>query len=362
MLVHGARALHLHVQRPLTGTTAAGTSARTSPTTTAPRSAAARTSRPGRRPATRRASRPARRRPRAATRAARHRAGGLLLRLADAQHLQDVASASSGSAARRARASTTSSRSPDIPIAADGSFSATATTTACCSASRRTSRTRSAATSTASTPRACRGWAARSASASPTTTAPRSTAPSNAQTWNTTRDAQGAQTGGPPPPGTYSGGTSQGRGGLVLRLRRPRAPAGRERPIVGLGCTPSKSFYDQLAIPDIAIAADGSFSATTTQDGVLFGAPAHFTYTFSGHVHGPTQPASPARRARSASASPTTTAPRSTAPPTPRRGARCATRRAPARPRRRRPGSYSGGTSQGRAVSFYVSTDGTRTP
>ena len=62
-------------------------------------------------------------------------------------------------------------------------------------------------------------------------------------------------------------------------------------PIVAIGCTPGKSFYDQLAIPDVAVAADGSFSSTTTQDGVLFGVPAHFTYTFSGHMHGPTSAA-----------------------------------------------------------------------
>ena len=36
------------------------------------------------------------------------------------------------------------------------------------------------------------------------------------------------------------------------------------------------------------IAANGSFSATTTQDGVLYGKIAHFTYTFSGHFHGTT--------------------------------------------------------------------------
>ncbi|WP_231379426.1 hypothetical protein, partial [Candidatus Solirubrobacter pratensis] len=53
-----------------------------------------------------------------------------------------------------------------------------------------------------------------------------------------------------------------------------------------LGCTPSKTFYDHIGIADIAIAPDGSFTATTTQTGVLAGAPAHFTYTFSGHFQG----------------------------------------------------------------------------
>jgi hypothetical protein len=57
-------------------------------------------------------------------------------------------------------------------------------------------------------------------------------------------------------------------------------------PTVAIGCTPSNSFYDQLYIPSIAIAADGSFTSTTTQTGALFGVPAAFTYTFSGHFHG----------------------------------------------------------------------------
>jgi hypothetical protein len=41
-----------------------------------------------------------------------------------------------------------------------------------------------------------------------------------------------------------------------------------------------------LAISDIPIAADGSLSSTTEQDGVIEHAPAHFAYTFSGHFHG----------------------------------------------------------------------------
>ena len=33
--------------------------------------------------------------------------------------------------------------------------------------------------------------------------------------------------------------------------------------------------------------SDGSFTATTTHDAPLFGVTGHFTYTFSGHFHGP---------------------------------------------------------------------------
>ncbi|HSS04377.1 MAG TPA: hypothetical protein VLK89_04195, partial [Solirubrobacterales bacterium] len=54
-----------------------------------------------------------------------------------------------------------------------------------------------------------------------------------------------------------------------------------------LGCTPGSSLSSHLlSIPEIAIKSDGSFSATTTDEGVLFGVPAKFTYTFSGHFHG----------------------------------------------------------------------------
>src|SRR5262249_47204734 len=52
-------------------------------------------------------------------------------------------------------------------------------------------------------------------------------------------------------------------------------------------CTPGTTFNDtSLAIPKIAIAADGSFSGTATQTGVENGALATFTYTISGHFHG----------------------------------------------------------------------------
>jgi hypothetical protein len=39
-------------------------------------------------------------------------------------------------------------------------------------------------------------------------------------------------------------------------------------------------------VATIAINADGSFTSTTTQSGGINGAPALFTYTFNGHVHG----------------------------------------------------------------------------
>ncbi len=110
---------------------------------------------------------------------------------------------------------------------------------------------------------------------------------SNTQTWSTTRDAQGAVTSAAPPDGHYSGGTSQGRAVTFDVATGGTHLHDVSIAIVGLGCTPSKSFFDSIAISDIAVGSDGSFTATTTHDAPLFGVTGHFTYTFSGHFHGP---------------------------------------------------------------------------
>jgi hypothetical protein len=107
----------------------------------------------------------------------------------------------------------------------------------------------------------------------------------NTQTWTATRETQGTQTGATPP-GSYSG--YGGGYGLTLYV----APDGKSVQDVtvdtSLGCTPSKTFGDELQVASLAIAADGSFSSVTTQHGQLSGGPATFTYTLSGHVHGTT--------------------------------------------------------------------------
>ena len=52
----------------------------------------------------------------------------------------------------------------------------------------------------------------------------------------------------------------------------------------GGNCTPGGSFYEPFFyIAEIAIEPDGSFSATKTEQGIEEGAPATFTFTFSGH-------------------------------------------------------------------------------
>jgi hypothetical protein len=107
----------------------------------------------------------------------------------------------------------------------------------------------------------------------------------NLLTWTAARESQGTQTGATPP-GSYSG--YGGGYGMTLYV----APDGKSVQDVtvdtSLGCTPSKTFGDELQVASVAIAGDGSFSSVTTQHGQLSGGPATFTYTLSGHVHGTT--------------------------------------------------------------------------
>jgi hypothetical protein len=111
---------------------------------------------------------------------------------------------------------------------------------------------------------------------------------SNIQSWSVVREAQGAQTAPPIAPGSYSGSTLQGYGVSFYASPDSRHLLDVSLPTVHLACTPGGTPYDHLEIGDVAVAADGSFTATTTQEGVLAGSAAHFTYTFSGHFHGTT--------------------------------------------------------------------------
>ena len=103
-----------------------------------------------------------------------------------------------------------------------------------------------------------------------------------------TRELQGSQAAGPPPAGSYSGSDNTGAG-----YRFYVSPDGTQIQDVAvtnsdrLNCAPGTSFNDSsFNISNIAIASDGSFTATATQTGVESGFPATFTYTFSGHFHG----------------------------------------------------------------------------
>ena len=109
----------------------------------------------------------------------------------------------------------------------------------------------------------------------------------NIETWSATRDTQGAQTASPPPPGSYSGSSSQSFA-LSLTVSASSTQIQNLTVPTGLQCVPARTFDDQLQFASIAINADGSFSATTGQSGVVSGEPAQFTYTLAGHFHGTT--------------------------------------------------------------------------
>ena len=157
----------------------------------------------------------------------------------------------------------------------------------------------------------------------------------------------------PPPPGSYSGATSQGYG-VSLFVSADSTQLQDVKVPTQLGCTPSKTFNDQLQFASIAIAADGSFSGTATQTGVLFGATAQFTYTFAGQFTGTAVTGSfreditfndgtaysCTTNIQTWSASRDAQGSQTASPPP--------------------PGSYSGATSQGYGVSLFVSADSTQ--
>ncbi|MGO9788931.1 MAG: peptidyl-prolyl cis-trans isomerase, partial [Solirubrobacteraceae bacterium] len=91
-----------------------------------------------------------------------------------------------------------------------------------------------------------------------------------------------------PPPGSYSGLTHQSTALSFYVSADSTQMQDVSIPTVVIGCTPTNNFDDQLNVASIPIGADGSFTSTTMQSGVLSGAPATFTYTFTGHFHGTT--------------------------------------------------------------------------
>ena len=94
-------------------------------------------------------------------------------------------------------------------------------------------------------------------------------------------------------PGPYSGADV---GSITFDV----APGGRSMlnvyvPTTYLTCTPSGAINDQFEILQVAIKSNGSFSARTSQNGVLSGSNAKFSYILAGHFE-------PATRSTPASA------------------------------------------------------------
>ncbi len=118
------------------------------------------------------------------------------------------------------------------------------------------------------------------------TDAPTRTCTSNNQSWTVTRAQQ------PPPtrliqPGTYSGQNSQNGNGMTFFV----PPGGTSVTnfsirLVGLACAGGGGASDRPVILTAAIRSDRSFTATTSQDGVIRGAKAKLTFVATGYFEG----------------------------------------------------------------------------
>ena len=89
----------------------------------------------------------------------------------------------------------------------------------------------------------------------------------------------------PPFAGSYTGPTS----GSTLTFYVANARTSLQDvaiPQVALGCANSTAIGEPFSVASVPLAADGSFTATTTQIGQVFGAPATFTSVFQGFFHG----------------------------------------------------------------------------
>ena len=111
---------------------------------------------------------------------------------------------------------------------------------------------------------------------------------SNTQTWYASRDAQPIQPTSAPPTGSYSGSNSQNGWGMKFYVSADRKSLQDVVfPAVNMDCAPGNTGLDEnLAMAAVAISPTGSFSATATQGGVVYGSPAVFTYAFRGNFHG----------------------------------------------------------------------------
>jgi len=90
-------------------------------------------------------------------------------------------------------------------------------------------------------------------------------------------------------PGSYSGKNGQNGNGISFYV----APGGTSMLNVFdsatyLACAPSGGLQDHLGMLQVPVQPNGSFSATTSQNGVVSGQNAKFTYTFNGYFEGPT--------------------------------------------------------------------------
>ena len=184
------------------------------------------------------------------------------------------------------------------------------------------------------------------------------TCTSNSLSWSASLTGQGSQAAAPPQPGSYGGGNSQGYS--VSFYVSPNSTQVQDISVNELGLSCSSGANEGDANFDIATAAIKSgttFTATSTQNGVVGGKPATITYTLSGHFHGLNTSGNQrvAGQLKEVIAYPTGTTVTCTSnnlswsANLSGQGSQVAA--APL------PGSYGGGDSQGYSVSFSVSAD-----
>jgi hypothetical protein len=122
-------------------------------------------------------------------------------------------------------------------------------------------------------------------------------------------------------------------------------------PLVGLTCSPGNGGLDEpFAIAAAAIKPNGSFTAATTETGVVSGFPATFSYTFGGNFHGTTKASGTFRETVKYNNGGRQTCTSNTLSWTATRDAQPRQTNAPPPA-----GSYSGPNSQSEEVTFYVS-------
>ncbi len=114
------------------------------------------------------------------------------------------------------------------------------------------------------------------------------------QSWTATRDEQSQSPASfPAEEGSYTGNDPQNKTGGEVKFYV--SPGGNLQDVAiqttRLGCGPTKEIYDHFEMAEVPVATDGSFSQHGEQEGMVETAykeyePAHFAYSFSGHVHG----------------------------------------------------------------------------
>jgi hypothetical protein len=117
------------------------------------------------------------------------------------------------------------------------------------------------------------------------------TCTTNVMPWTATHDPQAAPTNATAVPGSYSAPES---GGHYYGFSFNVLPGGHRLANISVddlvACTPAGSFpgSSQIVIPGVAIAPDGSFAISTSEQGVFGSAAARFSFSFAGHFEGAT--------------------------------------------------------------------------